>query len=123
MINEDRIVPVTKTDLLSLYGVILKAANVDVAKLDATGTGTFEISQALTTDYVLADEPVKSLDIASAVTSASVYFVAAYDFEGFTVGGTSATIASGSADVETDANTLYLAVLADGEITISKVGL
>lgn len=123
MINEDRIVPVTKTDLITLYGVILKAANVDVAKLDATGTGTFEISQALTTDYVLADEPVKSLDIASTVTSASIYFVAAYDFEGFTVGGASATIASGSADVETDANTLYLAVLADGKITISKVGL
>lgn len=123
MINEDRIVSVTKTDLLSLYGVILKAANVDVAKLDATATGTFEISEALTTGYVLADEPVKSLDIASAVTSASVYFVAAYDFEGFTVGGASATIASASVDVEKDGNTLYLAVLADGEITISKVGL
>ena len=123
MINEDRIVSVTKTDLLSLYGVILKVANVDVAKLDATATGTFKISSALTTDYVLADEPVKSLDIASTVTSASIYFVAAYDFEGFTVGGASATIASASADVEKDGNTLYLAVLADGEITISKVGL
>lgn len=123
MINEDRIVPVTKTDLITLYGVILKAANVDVAKLDATGTGTFEIASALTSNYVLTDEPVKSLDIASTVTSASIYFVAAYDFEGFTVGGASATIASGSADVETDANTLYLAVLADGKITISKVGL
>ena len=123
MINEDRIVSVTKTDLLSLYGVILKVANVDVAKLDATATGTFKISSALTTDYVLADEPVKSLDIASTVTSASIYFVAAYDFEGFTVGGASATIASASVDVEADGNTLYLAVLADGEITISKVGL
>ena len=123
MINEDRIVSVTKTDLLSLYGVILKVANVDVAKLDATATGTFKISSALTTDYVLADEPVKSLDIASTVTSASIYFVAAYDFEGFTVGGASATIASASVDVEADGNTLYLAVLADGEITVSKVGL
>lgn len=123
MINEDRIVSVTKTDLLSLYGVILKAANVNVAKLDATATGTFKISSALTTDYVLADEPVKSLDIASTVTSASVYFVPAYDFEGFTVGGASATIASASVDVEKDGNTLYLAVLADGEITVSKVGL
>ena len=123
MINEDRIVSVTKTDLLSLYGVILKVANVDVAKLDATATGTFKISSALTTDYVLADEPVKSLDIASTVTSASIYFVPAYDFEGFTVGGASATIASASVDVEADGNTLYLAVLADGEITISKVGL
>lgn len=123
MINEDRIVSVTKTDLLSLYGVILKVANVNVAKLDATATGTFKISSALTTDYVLADEPVKSLDIASTVTSASVYFVPAYDFEGFTVGGASATIASASVDVEADGNTLYLAVLADGEITVSKVGL
>lgn len=123
MINEDRIVSVTKTDLLSLYGVILKVANVNVAKLDATAAGTFKISEASTTDYVLADEPVKSLDIASTVTSASVYFVPAYDFEGFTVGGASATIASASVDVEKDGNTLYLAVLADGEITISKVGL
>lgn len=123
MINEDRIVSVTKTDLLSLYGVILKVANVNVAKLDATATGTFKISSALTTDHVLADEPVKSLDIASTVTSASIYFVPAYDFEGFTVGGASATMASASVDVEADGNTLYLAVLADGEITISKVGL
>ena len=123
MINEDRIVSVTKTDLLSLYGVILKAANVNVAKLDATATGTFKISSALKTDYVLADEPVKSLDIASTVTSASIYFVPAYDFEGFTVGGASATIASASVDVDADGNTLYLAVLADGEITVSKVGL
>ena len=123
MINEDRIVSVTKTDLLSLYGMILKVANVNVAKLDATATGTFKISSALTTDYVLADEPVKSLDIASTVTSASVYFVPAYDFEGFTVGGASATMASASVDVDADGNTLYLAVLADGEITVSKVGL
>lgn len=123
MINEDRIVSVTKTDLITLYGMILMAANVNVAKLDATAAGTFKISSALTTDYVLADEPVKSLDIASTVTSASIYFVPAYDFEGFTVGGASATIASASVDVEKDGNTLYLAVLADGEITISKVGL
>lgn len=123
MISEDRIVSVTKTDLITLYGVILKAANVDVAKLDATATGTFKISSTLTTDYVLADEPVKSLDIASTVTSASIYFVAAYDFEGFTVGGASANIASASVDVEADGNTLYLAALADGEITVSKVGL
>lgn len=123
MINEDRIVSVTKTDLITLYGTVLKIANVEVAKLDATATGVFEISEALTTDYVLADEPVKSLDIASGVTSASVYFVAAYDFEGFIVNGASATMASASVDVEADGNTLYLAVLADGEITVSKVGL
>ena len=34
MINSDRIVPVTKVDLLTLYGNIMKLAGTTVTKLD-----------------------------------------------------------------------------------------
>ena len=41
MINNDRIVPVQKTDLLTLYGNILKIASVSVTALASTGIGEF----------------------------------------------------------------------------------
>ena len=61
MINKDRIVPVTKTDLLTLYGVILKqdSNNSSLAKLASSDVeGDFAIASAGT---YIADQPVKSV--------------------------------------------------------------
>lgn len=102
MINKDRIVPVEKIDLLSLYGLILSQSVEGLTKLEASNVeGDYEVSEAGT---YLANAPVKSLTIAEGV-DAVVYFVAAYDY-------------SGDAEVEKDAVTLYK--LEDGSIT--KVG-
>jgi hypothetical protein len=120
MINSDRIVPVAATDLISLYSTILTAASVSPTKLTTTATdGSFTIASASGT--YLANEPVKSLEI-TAGTSATIYFVPALNYEGFTIAGTKVT--TSGADVDPDGATLYTATLSGGNaIAIAKIGL
>lgn len=125
MINNDRIVPVQAVDLISLYGLILlqNSNNSGLTALEAVNPGEFEVTDA--TNVLLAAEPVATLDIdatESSISAATIYFVPAYDFAGFTVDGAAATIGDGSADVDPDGRTLYKAVLATGAITVTKVG-
>lgn len=123
MINNDRIVPVTATDLISLYGLILtmNSSNSGLTALDAEDvTGTFQITDG--SNPLIASEPVSTCDIdatTSSVSAATLYFVPAYDYSGFTIDGAAVT-PTGS--VNADGRTLYKAVLATGAITITKVG-
>lgn len=118
MINENRIVPVTATDLLTLYGLILKqdSNNADLTAVQAVNPGVFEIEDG--TDPLFAAEPVQSCDFAEDVTAATLYFVPAYDYKGFSLNGTAVE----TAEVDPDGRTLYKAVLATGVVTITKVG-
>lgn len=121
MINTNRIVPVQATDLLSLYGLILQQNNATLAAVSSnTVEGDFNITSASTP--LLLNEPVKSVNIASGVSSATIYFVAGYNYEGFTVNNVAATIADNDVEVNPDGKTLYKAVLASGTITITQVG-
>lgn len=122
MINTDRIVPVQKIDLISLYGLILlqNDDNSGLTAAEATHPGIFEITDA--TNILIANEPVATCDFAEDVTAATIYFVPAYNYTGFTLNGAAATIDAESDDVEADGRTLYKAVLATGEITITKAG-
>ena len=123
MINKDRIVPVQATDLLSLYGLILKmdSNNSTLAKLDALDVdGNFKVTSG--SAPLLCSQPAETIDIdatASSVSSATIYFVPAYDYKGFTIDG-SAVTPTGSVDA--DGVTLSKAVLSTGAITITKVG-
>lgn len=125
MINSDRIVSVTKTDLISLYSVILAqdSNNSGLAKLVSTDiAGDYQI----TTDdaIAIADQPVVSCDIdatASSVDACTLYFMADPAFTGFSIDGDAVEAAEGSVDVVADGS-LYKAVLASGDITITKVG-
>ena len=122
MINTDRIVPVTATDLITLYGLILKqaSANATLAKLEADAIGEFTVKSG--SAPLIASEPVKKIDIdatASSVSSATIYFVPAYDYAGFSIDGTAVTP---TGDVVADGRTLYVATLATGAITIAKAG-
>ena len=120
MINTNRIVPVTKTDLISLYGLILLQAsgNSSLAKLDAAnGSGAFSCST--NSALVLCSEPVRTLDFTAAVSAATVYFLAAYDYEGFTASGSAVTTTGTVAPMD---GTLYKAVLSSGSVTITKAG-
>ncbi len=118
MLNADKIVPVQKTDLLTLYGTVLNIANISAEKL----SGANGVYQVKTNSKVyIADAPVKSLDFdatASSLTAGTVYFVADYDFEKVTKDGTAVT----STAVVADASTLCKAVLDSGSVTVSKVG-
>ena len=122
-INANRIVPSQEADLLYIYSTILAAAAAAASgtaptKLSAAAPGEF--SQTSNSATVLADEPVKKLTFGSSVTAATVYFVPAYNFEGFAKTG--ATITE-SGDVDADGHTLYKAALASGTVTYTKVGL
>lgn len=125
MVNNDRIVPIQKIDLLSMYGTILTIANVSFAVIAAIDTlGDFSVTGSGAAGNKLANQPVKTLDFASGVTGGTVYFVPAYDFSAITVAGVVATIDTDGlalADVVPDGVTLYKAVLASGEVTITAV--
>lgn len=125
MINSDRIVPVTKTDLISLYGLILKqnasyGSLAKLASLDVEGNFQVKTNSAV----VIADQPVVSVDIdatASSVSGCTVFFVADNGYKGFSIDGVAEEPADGSVDVVADGS-LYSAVLSSGDITISKIG-
>lgn len=124
MINSDRIVPVTATDLITLYGLILKqdtTNNSSLAALNALDVeGDFKVTSG--SAPLLASQPAKSIDIdatASSVTAATIYFVPAYDYKGFTIDGVAITP---TGTVVADGSTLYKAVLATGAVTITKAG-
>ena len=122
MINTNRIVPTNRTDLITLYALILKqdtTNNSTLAKVDAANVnGDFAITSASTP--LICSEPAKSIDLAAAVTSATVYFVPAYDFKGFTLAGVAE---EPSGTIDADGSTLYKAVLSSGDITVTKVGV
>ena len=123
MINKDRIVPVQATDLLSLYSVILKmdSNNSTLAKLNALDVdGNFKVTSG--SAPLIATQPVETIDIdatASSVSSATIFFVPAYDYKGFTIDG-SAVTPTGSVDA--DGVTLYTATLSTNALTFAKVG-
>lgn len=120
MINNDRIVPITAIDLISMYGLILVAMlgtnNKPVALSANTTNGEFEVSEA---GAFILDEPLKSCNIAAGLTRTSVYFVPAYDYSGFTVNG--AAVTTQGDEVTADGRTLYSAAIGDGAVTITKV--
>ena len=119
MINSNRVVSVTRTDLLSLYATILQIkGGLSLAKISATNPGEFVLSTG--SGNKIADEPIKSLEFGS-VTSMVVYFVPAFDFDGFYVSGTKKVLAGD--DVDADSATLYTATLSGGTVTIAKIGL
>ena len=125
MINKNRIVPVTKTDLLTLYGTMLAIASISASVLASSDIdGDFSVTGSGSAGTFLCDQPVKTLDIPVAVTGCTVYFVAAYDFAGLTVAGAAATFNSSyldNDDVLADAATLHKAVLSSGTVTLTAV--
>ena len=114
MINTNRIVPVDRTDLISLYGLILKqdSNNSSMDKIEAAD-GNFSAG----TGIYLANQPVKSLDFTG--SSGTVYFVADYDYVGITKSAAAVTV---TGNIDADACTLYKAVLSSGSVTVTKAG-
>ena len=116
MINTNRIVPITKIDLLTLIGFILGQTVEGLTKLEASSVdGDFVVADG--SAPLLADQPLKTCDFGDGVSAATVYFVPSLAFEGFTAEGAAVTV---SGSVEADGATLYKAVLATGTVTITK---
>ena len=120
MINTERIVPIVRTDLLTMYGNIMVLAGTSVTKVEASAPGVFAVTGSGSIGNKLANEPVKSLDFVSGVTAAVVYFIPDTHYEGFKVAG--AAVETAGAEVDADGVTLYTATLSSGDVTIAKVG-
>ena len=87
MINKNRIVPVTKTDLLTLYATMFMLSGQSNAKTFKANDveGNYDISEDDGQGFL--DQPVKSIRFLNAPNNLSVFFVASYDFEGITLEG------------------------------------
>ena len=122
MINNDRIVPVQKIDLLTLIGTILGLNGTSYNVLATEDVeGDFSVTGTGAAGTLLANQPVKTLDFATGVTGGTVYFIAGYDYAGITVAGAAASYNEGSATVNPDGVTLYKAVLASNKVTVTAV--
>ena len=123
MINNNRIVPVEKIDLLSLYGIIL-LQHADLSSLAKLAASTVEGDFSCTTAsaLVICDQPLKSLNFGSSITAATIYFVADYAYTGFTKTGATLTVTNPEGGVKADGCTLYKAVLSTNALTIAQVG-
>ena len=124
MINKDRIVPIEKCDYLSMIGTIMKLAGTSFAVIKGDVVGNFDVTGSGAAGNKLANQPVRSIDFKSGVTSGTVYFVPDYAFDGIKVAGSAATIADGGialANVKKDGVTLYTAALSSGTVTIAEI--
>lgn len=124
MINTNRIVPIVKADLLSIYGTMLALASVSYGVLKSSDIlGDFSVTGSGAAGNFLCDQPVKSLDIPAAVTGCTVYFVAGYDFGGLTVAGAAPTFGDSYTNdtILPDCATLFKAVLSSGTVTVTAV--
>ena len=120
MVNNDRIVPIQKIDYLSMVGTILKLHGTSFTVLESDNVeGDFSVTGSGAAGNKLANQPLKSCDFKTGVTGATVYFVAAYDYEGFKTAGAASTMAG--ATVKPDGVTLYTATLSSGTVTIAEI--
>lgn len=123
MINANRVVPIQAVDLISMYGLILlqDSNNANLTAVAASNVeGDFSITSAA--NPLILNEPVQSVNIASGVSSATMYFVAGYNYEGFLLNNVAVTPTVPSEGILNDGATLYKAVLSAGAVTITKVG-
>lgn len=120
MINEKRVVPVSKTDLMTMYGTMMLIAGIDVSAMQAGDVGYFSLSGTGDVGTKIASEPVIQIDISSGVTAAVIYFIPEYTYAGFAINGSA--VETGGVDVQADGVTLYKATLASGAVTIAKAG-
>lgn len=119
MINNDRIVPIQSIDFLSLIGTILKMNGTSYTVVKSNTQGDFSLTGTGNAGNILANQPVRSLDFATGVTAGVVYFVADYDYQGFSVAGTKVT--TSGTTVQPDGISLYTATLATGAVTVAKI--
>ena len=114
-VNTNQIVPVTKIDLISLYGLILKRSSVSADNLDPSDN---EGNYSCGTGTKLATTPLKSCNFTG--SSGTIYFVPAVDYVGFTRTGGSVTM---SGTLTADGCSLYSASLSSGTVTLTKISL
>ena len=67
MINNERIVPVVRTDLLTLLGNMFVIAGTTIAAAESTNIGEFTVASA--SGNYIANEPVRKFNFASGTSA------------------------------------------------------
>lgn len=118
MINKNRVVPVKATDLISLYGTIVKLADTSHTYEVLDPAAGIIAPENTAQKYYIASEPVKYFDFTDATADCDVYFVADYGFKGF-----KQTVASGSATVDAESAGLYKAFwdVSESKVTVTRI--
>lgn len=119
MINNERIVPITTVDYLSMIATVMKLNGTTFTVAEADGIGTFTVTATGNAGNKLANEPVISCNFAESTTAAVVYFVPDFNYKGFEIDGV--LVSTAGATVKKDGVTLYTATLSSGTVTIDKV--
>lgn len=119
MVNNDRIVPITNIDFLSMIGTVLtlNGTNFTVAQAQ-TVEGDFTISPAEGQSNFLVNQPAKTINVATS-DAVTIYFVAAYGYAGFSINGTAVTTTGDT--VQPDGITLYKALSVGDAVRITAV--
>ena len=126
MINNDRIVPITAIDLISMYSLVLdlkftSGLSANMTKLNPT-TDERIIADKQAMGYMVS-EPVKGFDVKASAAALHYYFVPAYDYEGVFYNGEKITPTGDI--VEADGRSLYFFSISGGDektFTIKKFG-
>lgn len=105
MINKDRIVPITRTDLLSLFVMILRGTGNTVTVIDVVD-GVATVPDDATGNLV-ANEPVREV---KGTAEAELFFCPAYDFA-------MSLTPTGGAD-EFDPNPGEICMYAEGSVLV-----
>lgn len=117
MINKDRIIPITKSDYLSIittvYNMVTEGGITPLHVVD----GVAEIPTTSVTAYI-ADEPVKVL---KPLGVQACYFVPDYDYKGIEVDGEIVEPEEGSAKVDPDGVSLYMLWYNSSSLMISAI--
>lgn len=122
MVNKDRIIPVTKVDLLSLYATVIntmlsmQSEPLELKIFSSTVDGKFEITES---DFAgICNQPVKAINAAPNIAG-MVFFIPDYTYEGIYIDG-ELVEADGDAVDPSSAN-LYRAVITPEGATIYAV--
>ena len=111
MINKDRIVPVTATDLLTFFYTVQASAGDKYVLATTSEIGVYDFQTSLGGNYssnYICSEPVKKMNIGSAFQG-SIYFIPDYDFEGITYNGTAAALDPEGDEIIADGASYYVA--------------
>ena len=126
MINKDRIIPIQRTDFLSLLATTLVATalmttesytKVGYAEAkDVEGNFVLADVEATSGTAVILNAPAKKIEAADMADECGFFFVPAYDFDGVYVDGVKA-----EADIEADGISVYEIKKSGTGVTITPV--
>lgn len=122
MINKDRIIPITKCDLLSMFGTIMNL----IAMVNEGEPADIIEASTIDGDYVIRsvargaflDQPVKSITFEAGAADGAMFFVPDYTFEGIYVNGEKVDI---GADIDASSSNLYMLGFREGSPSVMAV--